>query len=161
MIMQKLSLDDFTDIIDYALIGIHCSMESYQLVYLLNKALGTQLSRQREDLDFGNQTQYEIFEWVDACKFVTWHLVSNKCRVELQATENDNTLFSSEETVMKTYHLIPEYKKVNYFLKITDDVISDEAIQDLLKKIQKIPNVIATYSVDPMELKSKNNLIFY
>ncbi|TYB78638.1 IPExxxVDY family protein [Bizionia myxarmorum] len=161
MSVQKLILNDFGCAIDYALIGIHCNLESYRLAYFLNRELQIHLSRQPEDLDYGNHKFYEIFEWEDIHNFSTWHFVSNSCSVELASNENANTLFSSQETVTTTFYLIPEYKKVNYFLKITDDAISDEQIQELLKKIQNIPNVIATYSIDPMELKSKNNLIFY
>ncbi len=162
MLMQKLDLNDFLDTIDYALIGIHSPLESYRLAYFLNKELQLLLSRQKADLDFGNNTQYEIFEWVDAHKFATWHLVSNSCQVEVITTENDNSLFGSQDQrTTETYHLIPEYKTVNYFLKISDDAITDDQVQELTKKIQSIPNVVAAYSVNPSELKSKNNLIFY
>lgn len=161
MPVQKLNLEEFLDTIDYALIGIHSNLESYRLAYFLNRELQLRLSRQKEDIDFGNQEVYDIFEWEDILNFTTWDLVSNKCRVEIALTHNDNTLFSSQKTETKTLYLIPEYKKVNYFLKLTDDVISDEHINELLKKIQNIPNVVTAYSVDPTELKSKNNLIFY
>ncbi|SFN48635.1 hypothetical protein SAMN04487989_101769 [Bizionia echini] len=162
MLMQKLDLDEFLDTIDYALIGIHSPLEGYRLAYFLNKELQLFLSRQKADLDFGNNTQYEIFEWVDAHKFATWHLVSNTCRVEMMAISNDNSLFGlQEQQTTKTYYLIPEYKTVNYFLKIADDAITDAQVQKLLKKIQSIPNVLTTYRVNPSELKSKNNLIFY
>lgn len=162
MLMQKLNLDDFLDTIDYALIGIHSPLESYRLAYFLNKELQIHLSRQKADLDFGNKTQYEIFEWVDAHKFATWHLVSNTCKVEVEAKKNNNSLFSlQDQRATKTYHLIPEYKTVNYFLKISDDAFTDAQVEVLLKKIQNIPNVVTTYRVNPAELKSKNNLIFY
>lgn len=162
MLMQKLDLEDFLDTIDYALIGIHSPLESYRLAYFLNKELQIHLSRQKADLDFGNNTQYEIFEWVDAHKFATWHLVSNTCRVEMAATETNNTLFSlQDQKATRTHHLIPEHKTVNYFLKITDDAFTDIQVQEFLKKIQNIPNVVATYRVNPAELKSKINLIFY
>lgn len=162
MLMQRLDLEDFLDTIDYALIGIHSPLEIYRLAYFLNKELHTHLSRQKVDLDFGSHKQYEIYEWDDAHKFATWHLVSNVCRVEMTATETNNTLFSlQDQQSFETHHLIPEYKKVNYFLKIADDVIPDLRVQELLKKIQNIPNVVTAYRVNPAELKSKTNLIFY
>lgn len=161
MSMQKLNLDDFEDAIDYKLIGIHSNFESYRLAYFLNKFLEIQLVRQKHDLDFKDLEFYEIYEWVDDLKLATWHLVSNTCTVEHELTDTSNTLFSLAEKETKTYHLIPEYKKINYFLKITDDAFTDAQMDALLKKIQNIPNVVATYSVDPTELKSKNNLIFY
>jgi hypothetical protein len=162
MLKQKLDLEDFLDTSDYALIGIHSPLESYRLAYFLNKELQIHLSRQKADLDFGNNKCYEIFEWEDVHKFATWHLVSNTCRVKIVVTETDNTLFSlQDQQSFETHHLIPEYKKVNYFLKITDDAITDLQVQELLKKIQNIPNVVTAYRVNPAELKSKINLIFY
>ncbi len=159
---QKLDLEDFLDTSDFALIGIHSPLESYRLAYFLNAELQIHLSKQKEDLDYGNNKCYEIFEWEDVHKFATWHLVSNSCSVEIIETEIDNTLFSLQnQQSFETYHLIPEYKKVNYFLKITDDAITDFQVQELLKKIQNIPNVITAYTVNPAELKSKTNLIFY
>ena len=52
---------------------------------------------------------------------------------------------------------VPEYKEVDYFLKIEDDTEGEE--QSIINKIAFIPQVITTYMVDINQLKSKNNLI--
>ena len=62
------------------------------------------------------------------------------------------------EVATKVY-LLPEFKKVDYFLKIenNDDAVSVSNIQVLLNTID---NVSTVYSVDINQIKSKNNLIF-
>jgi hypothetical protein len=60
---------------------------------------------------------------------------------------------------IKSYNLIPEYKKVNYFLKIENEE-NNVNIKDILVNIQKVPQVVTVYDVDATTLKSKNNLIF-
>lgn len=161
MAVQKLILDDFLDVHDYGLIGIHCSIEDYRLAYFLNKFLNISLSRKDKDVDFHNQVHYPIFEWFDENKLITWNLVSNICKIETETYENTESLFNSPHTTTKTHHLIPEYRKVNYFLKITEEDISATKLKLILNKILNIPQIITAYNLNPEDLKSKNNLIFY
>jgi len=55
--------------------------------------------------------------------------------------------------------LLPEYKKVNYLLKIETDLTINKEKQ-ILNKLLKIPQVVTAYSIDVDTLKTKNNLIF-
>jgi len=161
MAVQKLILDDFLEIHDYGLIGIHCSIEDYRLAYFLNKYLNINLSRKHEDLDFSDSIQYPFFEWFDDKKLITWNLVSNSCKVENKITYQSESLFSNPQFTTKTHFLIPEYQKVNYFLKITEEHISQTKLKFILSKILKIPQIVTAYNLNPESLKSKNNLIFY
>ncbi len=160
MAIQKLILDDFLDEQDYALIGIHCAIQGYRLAYFLNQHLDLKLIRKPKDLDFSEYIQYPIYEWFDDRNLVTWHLVSNTCKVKIETNQKTGTLFTESGSV-KNYYLIPEYKKVNYFLKISTDNISDNKLKHILNSIQHIPQIVTAYSVSPETLKSKNNLIFY
>lgn len=161
MAVQKLVLDDFLDIHDYGLIGIHCSIEDYRLAYFLNQHLQINLSRKKNNLDFSNQVQYPIFEWEDEKKLITWSLVANTCKVESQSMDQTESLFSNPQTTTKTHHLISEYKKVNYFLKISEEDISKTKLKLILNKILNIPQIVTAYNINPEGLKSRNNLIFY
>ena len=109
-----------------------------------------------------SEDSFEDFavEWFDENKLVTWHLVSNNCKVESQGKDIINSLFNQEEPITKTHHLIPEYKKVNFFLKISDDHVNKTKLNLILRKIQSIPQIVTAYSLDPNDLRSKNNLIF-
>ena len=161
MAVQKLILDDFLDVHDYGLIGIHCSIEDFRLAYFLNNYLKINLSRKPKDVDFSNQVNYPIFEWFDERKLITWNLVSNSCKVDSQSFESSESLFSNPQTTTKTHYLVPEYRKVNFFLKITEEDIHQTKIKRILNKIQNIPQIVTAYSLKPDDLKSKNNLIFY
>ena len=159
MALHKLLVDDFYDA-SYSLLAIHCRLEDYRLAYLLNKYLKLNLTRQPQDLDYKYfAATYSIYEWNDEEHFATWHMVSNVCKKEEDSLQSSGSLFSSSEKVLKTYHLLPELKNVDYLIKISnDDRYFDE--KDMLEKIQAIPQIITTYTIDVDQLKSKENLIF-
>jgi uncharacterized protein YcgL (UPF0745 family) len=54
---------------------------------------------------------------------------------------------------------LPEFKKVDYFLKIEHQNHFD-VLAEVLDKINGIPQISAVYPVDSAKIKSKNNLIF-
>lgn len=159
MALHKLQVDDFYDD-SYKLIAVHCGLEDYRLAYLLNKTLGLQLRRKSEDLDFKYlESSYSIFEWNNHSEYVTWNLVSNICKKEEDSLSSTGTLFQNTEKVIRTFNLISEYKTVDYFIKISEETqnISESTI---LNKLQNVPQIVTSYSVDPLKLKSKNHLIF-
>ncbi|MAB48607.1 MAG: hypothetical protein CMC05_08245 [Flavobacteriaceae bacterium] len=158
MALHKLMVDDFYDD-TYKLIAIHCGLEDYRLAYLLNQSLDLRLQRKKEDIDMEYlKSSYSIFEWDNASQYVTWNLVSNVCKKEEDSLYSTG-LFQTNEKVIKTFNLVPEYKKVDYFIKISDEIqnVNEKLI---LNKLQNIPQIITSYSVNPSELKSKDHLIF-
>ncbi|MCB0399279.1 MAG: IPExxxVDY family protein [Winogradskyella sp.] len=158
MALHKLVVDDFYDD-TYKLIAIHCGLEDYRLAYLLNQALELRLQRKTEDIHMGYlKSSYSIFEWDNASQYVMWNLVSNVCKKEEDSLYSTG-LFQTNEKVIKRFNLVPEYKKVDYFIKISDEIqnVNEKLI---LKKLQNIPQIITSYSVNPSELKSKDHLIF-
>lgn len=160
MAIHKINLEDFLDDVDYILIAIHSRLEDYRLAYFLNKYLNIQLVRRRQDLDYNYfSAAYSIFEWVDAKHLVTYNLVSNICKREEDSLQSSGSLFAAQEKIVKSYNLVPELKNVDYLFKITkeDLQISEKLI---VNKIQQIPQVITTYTVNVDQLKSKDNLIF-
>lgn len=156
--MQSYSLEinDFC-CSEYTLISIHTPLNDYKLAYLLNKYLGVKLTRANYDLDFNNnnnKSSYPVFEYLDKELDSSWFLITNVFK-EKRKTDL-STLF--EESDVKTY-LIPEKKKVDYFLKIEGD-FKYEYIVKTLEKIKKIPQIATSYTVETDTLKSKENLIF-
>ena len=159
MAVHKLLVDDFYDD-SFILIAIHCRLEDYRLAYLLNKHLNIRLVRLPQDLDYKYlDANYSIYEWNDEQHQTTWNLISNVCKKEEAGLQSSGSLFNSDQTVLKTYHLLPEFKKVDFFIKITSD---EESIDEneLLKKLMDIPQLITSYGIDPDNIKSKDNLIF-
>lgn len=160
MAVHKFILEDTFDEALYTLIGIHCRLEDYRLAYLVNKYLGITLNRKRTDLDFENgQVSYSIYEWEDHKQLITWSLVSNVCKTEELQNRDYKSLFDTQEKIIKTFHLLPEHKTVNYLLKIESE-FSFSKEKYILDRILNIPQVATAYSIDSSQLKSKDNLIF-
>lgn len=159
MLSHKLLLDDVED--DYHLLAIHSSLEEFKMAFLLNLNLHLSLKRTRFDVDFNHgeiQALYPLFFFREPTKYRTYYLFKNKFKGSVKKVVSSGSLFIEEENSTQLTYLIPEYKKVDYFLKIEDD-LGEELIQDILNSISKIPRVITTYIVDVNQLKSRNNLI--
>lgn len=159
MALHKFLIDDFDEEI-YSLFAIHCTIEDYRVAYLLNHYLDINLVRKDQDLDFKyNAASYSIYEWEDKNNLITWNLVSNICKKEEDSLTSSGSLFQSQNKIIRTHNLIPEYKNVNYLLKINNEGngISEKS---LIHKIQEIPQIAAVYRIEVTQLKSKDNLIF-
>lgn len=158
MTLHKLSFDDIEDF-TYTLLAIHCALEDFRIAYFLNKHLHISLKRQKNDLDLANEKiKFTLFSWKDEKNMTKWNLISNTCKVEEDLEIKSQSLFTVPNKIVRTHHLISEYKNVNYFLKIDNDTtfVNEKA---LINSIQNIPQVITVYSLDASKLKSKDNLI--
>ena len=156
MQIHSLGLDDFCED-EYSLIGIHTALEDFKLAYLLNRNFGTSFYKSREDLKFEDQQKkacFSIFNYASTKYDYDWFLIANSSKRENQ-TESNELLLTSET---KTY-LIPEKKKVDFFIKISGDVEYSYVVE-IVDKIKKIDQIITSYSIDKKTLKSKDFLIF-
>lgn len=159
MLSHKLVLDDVED--SYHLLAIHSPLEEFKMAFLLNMNLQLSLKRAAVDVDFNHgdvQALYPLYSYNELAKYRTYHLFKNKFKGSVKKVVSSGSLFIEEEISTQLTYLIPEYKKVDYFFKIEDD-LEKEIVQDLLNAISRIPRVITTYIVDVNQLKSKNNLI--
>ncbi len=147
----------------FSLLAIHCSEEAYILAYLLNKHLGFHLKRERLDLNYVNnglEASFPLFQYENNFQYTIYNLVANKCKSLAAHVNSSGGLFyddASEKTVI-TY-LIPEYNKVDYFLKIRSEYESI-LLRNIIREINDIKRIISAYEVGVDNLKSKNNLIF-
>lgn len=146
----KLDFDDFLED-DFELLAIHTTLESYRLAYFMNIAFDVQFKRAAVIQNF------DFYEYDDDKNQSLWNLVANKAVVETTGTtEQQNTMFF--EAKRNRIYLLPEYKNVDYFLKIDNSINNTK---NLILKMKDIPQIITTFAVDVDTLKSKNNLIFY
>ncbi|AUC16369.1 hypothetical protein BTO06_14955 [Tenacibaculum sp. SZ-18] len=156
MQVHTVSFDDF--LCDkYSIVGIHSAIEEYRLAYLLNLYLGINLKRCDNDVDIfstSNKAFFPLYEYTDSNSEESWFLVSNLCKMHVK-TDNIG-LFSENETRI---YLIPEKKKVDFFLKLEGDVTQTN-IDKINEVINLIPEVITSYIIDTNKLKSKEFLIF-
>lgn len=156
MQIHSLELDDFSDD-NYTLIGIHSTLEEYKLAYVLNQKLGTGFVKSDKTLDFKNKknnASFPIYEFKNTAYNHDWFLISNQFTNDEEVTSTG--LFQSNEITM---YLIPEKKKVDYFLKLLGD-FDLEYIVRTVDQINKMNQVITSYTIDPNILKSKEFLIF-
>ena len=98
---------------------------------------------------------FPVFEWKDKINDRYWTLIINNNVREEHLNRQD--LFQNE--ISHTVgHLIPEYKELDYFLKVEQ---GDECLEyDITKTLLTIPNIVTAYIVNTEQLKSKHNLIF-
>jgi hypothetical protein len=162
MAHHKLVFDeDFEE--PFALIAIHCSEEDYKLAYLMNHHLNMRLKRKKTDLDFSTEgllITFPLYDFEDVHKYTHFYLVANKCRSVEAGLQSSGGLFAEMATEKSRVHyLLPELKKVDYFLKIYSD-FETVPLRKILSEINEIKQVISAYTLDMNDIKSKNNLIF-
>ena len=151
--IHKISEDFYEE--TFTLIALHSSIDDHMLVYALNSCLKTKLKRVVKDIEVSQNGSFPIFSWTDEINDRYYALVANKDRKEEEP--GLGTLFQDQPS-FTSYHLVPEYRDVDYFLKIEHDELDVEG--NILKSVLSIPKVITAYLVDATKLKSKNNLIF-
>ncbi|MEO8255525.1 MAG: IPExxxVDY family protein [Flavobacterium sp.] len=163
MAIHKLDFDEF-DEIDYSLIAIHTSLEDYRLAYFINQKLNVNLNKSNKEIqitDKEGEVYFSRFHYFEKKKEISWDLIQNINEViQKQKKEDNQSLFSNFNIeVAKKVYMLPEFKKVNYFLKIenTEEITNLSEIQTQLNSINQIST---NYIVDINKIKSKNNLIF-
>ena len=162
MAIHKLDFGEF-DEIDYNLIAIHTPLEDYRLVYFINQKLPINLGKNKNDIQINikeGETKFSRFYYYDVEKAISWNLIQNKNEVIQQKNDNGQGLFSNINMEVSTkVYLLPEFKKVDYFLKIEniDETMDLSAIQSIINTIE---NITTAYCVETNKIKSKNNLIF-
>ncbi|MFY7671105.1 IPExxxVDY family protein [Tenacibaculum sp. MEBiC06402] len=156
MQVHTVSLDDFS-CTDYHIIGIHSTLEDYQLAYVLNANLNVHFQRCKTDIDVKNKSYeafYPLFEYMDYNNDDVWYLISNVFKTK--AKDDSNSLFAENET---RRYLIPEKKKVDYFLKLEGEFTQNK-VHEINEVIHQTQGVITSYNIDTNTLKSKEFLIF-
>ena len=154
--MSKVVVLNYQNDHDYKLIGLHTSLEDYRLAFFLNSSLNIQLKRHLDDLDFdGGHAHFPLYTYDCNKDFISWSLIANKYNYVSQDLSSSN-LFSEQ---YQTSVFIPEKKQVDYFLKIEAD-INMPRLETILSDINKIKNIVTSYSINPKTLKSRDFLIF-
>ncbi|WP_291098464.1 MULTISPECIES: IPExxxVDY family protein [unclassified Flavobacterium] len=162
MAIHKLDLGEF-DEIDYHLIAIHTPLEDYRLAFFINQRLPINLGKSKNEIQINvkeGETKFSRFYFYDKERAISWNLIQNKNEVLQQKNDNSQNLFSNIKMEVSTkVYLLPEFKKVDYFLKIEnlEETIEVTQIQSLLNTIDSISTA---YTVETNKIKSKNNLIF-
>ncbi|WNM19531.1 IPExxxVDY family protein [Flavobacterium capsici] len=162
MAKLKLLSEEYEEI-DYQLIAIHTSIEDYRLAFLINKNLPINLSKCNQDIEIQEnnvELQFSRFSYDDEKNNISWNLIQNKNQEYQSSTTLDTGLFANTIAQVSTNsYILPEFKKVDYFLKV-DNCFSEDEIQETLLSLKNIQKISTVYTVAIENIKSKNNLIF-
>ena len=162
MAIHKLNFGEF-DEIDYSLIAIHTTLEDYRLAYFINQKLHVNLNKSIKEIqitDKEGEVHFSRFHYYEKKKDVSWDLIQNINEVIQQNKQDNQGLFTNFDIeVAKKVYMIPEFKKVNFFLKIENSEV-DTNLLEIQKELNSIEQIAANYIVDINKIKSKNNLIF-
>lgn len=133
----KLDLD-----LDFVLVAITTQLKDYMFCFKLNKQLGVNFCK-IDDLELSFSTTD------DPSYFSRYFYLLHESETELYIISNKGS----------EGFLIPEMKKVDFFLLIRNYIDEDD-LKMLINGINKIQDVLVAAEVDPKKLKSKENLIF-
>lgn len=158
----KLNIEEF-DEIDFQLLAIHTALEDCRLAYLINKTAALNLKKCKAEITIKNklgETSFSHFAFDDVKKDMSWNLIQNKTEIRPVTAQRGTGLFAeTEHTIASKIYLLPEYNKVDFFLKI-ENCFEYETILKTVSNISTINQVSLAYLIDPEKIKSKNNLIF-
>lgn len=160
MAIYKLNIDEF-DEIDYQLIAIHTSLEDYRLAFFINQHFPVLLSKNKKDISItakAGSTSLSRFSFEDEYTCSTWDLIQNQSDIASQDVSLGGDLFSGTNVkVASKAYLLPEFKKVDYLLKLHN---SEDDAEEICDRLQQIDQVTMSYALDTGRIKSINNLIF-
>lgn len=127
---------------DFALIAITTSLKDYRVCYLINKYLKFQLVKKPDH-------PVDMQPDIEPALFSMYHYKPGE-------NENDFYFIANKGT---DGFLIPEMKKVDYFLMIKE-YIDDNELDSLISALNRIPEIVAAVKVEPKKIKSRENLLF-
>lgn len=162
MAIHKVYIEEFEED-DFHVIAIHTALEDYRLAYFINREIEIGLCKNNNDIQSQvkeGSTSFARFTFEDHENAIKWNLVQNKNEVESVENNTSQNLFSnSKNSFSATAYLLPEYKKVDFFLKI-ENAEHEIDVAKIVAKISAIDGITMVYNVDKEKIKSKNNLIF-
>ncbi len=132
----KLTLD-----LDFVLIAITAAAKDYTLCHKINCAL---------EFDFTRIDDHEVFFNIDEnpLTYSRFFYFVEQGEIEFYLLNN-----RSNEGF-----LIPEMNKVDYFM-IIRQYICQEDLNFILTRLNKLPDIQVAAKIDPLKLKSKENLV--
>jgi hypothetical protein len=127
--------------LDFVLVAITAPLKDYRLCFKINKELHTDLFR-------ADDRELVLNPGEDASFFSRYTYIEPNSETEFNLLANKGT----------EGFLIPEMKKVDFFLLI-HNYIDQEELRQVIAGLNRIPEVAVAAEVDPKKLKSKENLI--
>jgi len=128
--------------LDFVLIAITSPLKDYRLCYMVNKELNFTFTR------------------VDDLKLIPLHnepvSLFSLFKYYWETTETEFFLIANKGT---EGYLVPEMNRTD-FLFMIKNYIDDNDLDDIVLKLNRIPEIVAAVKVDPKKIKSRENLLF-
>ena len=137
-------------------LGIHTSLEPYQIAFIINQNSRLKLSRSEKDI-FSEKKQgvFEFFEWFDPINDIICNLLSNRFIIEKNKKKlNNNVLFKLPER--NELYLIDEFKRVDLLFRSSNEKI----IKSIKYLLIEEPMTSLVYSIPEEKIRNQLNLIF-
>lgn len=162
---SKFVLDNIVST-DFLLIGINASTEMYKLAYFINKKLNINLRRASDDIDFYFENAMALFHWYEYYSTELQskiYFVANSSYSKEKKTNSVGSLFPDQagNQNYRIRYLIPELKKVDFFIKVEDATLDQINYKKLLYELNSIHHISTAYQIDNQIIKKPENLIFY
>ncbi|HVS91924.1 MAG TPA: IPExxxVDY family protein [Mucilaginibacter sp.] len=133
----KLEID-----LDFVLIAITTSLKDYRVCYLINKYLNFNFTKVPDlEVDLiqdGIPVFFSLYKHHWESSDTDFYFITNK--------GSDG-------------YLVPEMRKADHFVMIKN-YIDDSDVEQMISKLNKIPEVVAAVKIDPKKIKSRENLLF-
>lgn len=159
MAVHKLHFDDFEEA-EYDLLAIHTALEDYRLAYFLNQSLPVLFRKNKDEITISSKkghSWFTRFTYEEDKTGAYWNLINNKNEILPSDAQPQEGLFAASEAAAYKAWLLPEFKKVDYFLKIENGMMP---LAEITSRIHSITRVTAVYNIGQDAIKSKHNLIF-
>ena len=128
---------------DTRLLGIMAPVKDYQFCWYLNSAIGLnfrinndieiKLTRKKRWYYFG------VYEYCEPNRFLSHYVYNNQ--------------FDGE-------YLLPEFKHLDFLWLMKGDEVSDESLEETIRKIKSIHNVQLVAELASDQIINKENLVF-
>ncbi|MFD2597932.1 IPExxxVDY family protein [Sphingobacterium corticis] len=156
---------DFDLELDFVLIGISSTLRDYRLCHFVNKHTNLQFTHGKEDyIDHKGIPKEKPRNEMD------YHIVYEQKRGKPSVKQHFSTFRYAQSTYDHEYYLIsnrgeegglliPEAANFDYFILIKH-FIDDDDLKTLIDSLKSIVDILLVKEIDPIILKSKENLIF-
>lgn len=139
--VKKIKLSYPSDRSYYKLIGISCHLKDYRVIYNVNRTLKLHF-RKQEDFSIVPATNQPL------CNYALFHHYDYDRMI-------DYYFFANHHPDAK---LLQEIRQADYFLMMAGDVYPNE-ISESIRKLLKLPEILAAFSIDPDRIKVFDHLI--
>ena len=150
---------------DFLLIGINASTEMYQLAYYINKKVNINFKRAERDIDFYYANAIALYQWYEYyskdLQSKVYFVANKSYSKETNMNSTGNLFAENNKEELKLRYLIPEFKNVDYFIKVEEATLDQINYKSLLFQLNTIKQISTAYQIDIQKLKTPENLIFY